>query len=72
MRINRIDETEKRWAKDFAAVKELKREGIVPRSTDGVAELVSKAETRTEIETGTLLNKSQRTQVEHLTEKDVN
>lgn len=67
----RVNDTEKRWERDFAAVKSLKREGIVPKQVDGTADLLSRASTRTEIETGKVLNKRQKSQLSALTDKDV-
>ena len=70
-RTRHIENTEKRWERDFAAVKQMKREGIVPKTTEGAADLLNRANTRTEIEHNKVLNNKQIAQLEHLTEKDV-
>lgn len=70
-RTQQIEATEKRWSKDFAAVKQMKKEGIVPKTTEGAAELLSKANTRLEVEQNKVLDKNQIVQLEHLTETDV-
>jgi len=46
----RIDETERRWQRDFAAYRRLRRDGLSPRQADGAAEREQHAETRLEVE----------------------
>lgn len=59
-----VNAKEKRWHKDHAAVRALKKDGIVPRRVDGCHDLVQQAETRVEIEAGTVLKtKKQREQL---------
>ena len=65
------NDREKQWSKDFPAVRQMAKDGIVPKSSTGAAEMLARASTRTEIESGKILNKRQRTQLEVLTGKDV-
>jgi hypothetical protein len=46
---------EKRWKKDMPAYKELRAQGLQPPRIDGSAELVAKAETRFEVESGKVM-----------------
>ena len=48
--VNRIADTEKRWAKDHDAYRRLSRDGLDPQSLDGAADLEARAESRHEIE----------------------
>jgi hypothetical protein len=48
---------EKRWKADMPAYRELRRQGIQPRSVDGSAALAAKASDRLEVESGQLLNR---------------
>ena len=50
-----VEAREKRWNKDMPAYKELRAQGLQPPHIDGSAELAAKAETRFEIESGTVL-----------------
>ena len=43
-------ETEKRWAKDFAAYRSMRKEGLQPQSSDGAHDLMMRATTREEVE----------------------
>ena len=70
-RTRQIEETEKRWSKDFAAVRSLAKDKIVPKKTAGLADLAAKAETRYEIERGKLFTKQERSALEHVFEKDI-
>jgi hypothetical protein len=47
-----VNDTERRWSKDMAAYKRLVNDGLQPPKIDGCAVLESKAETRTEVESG--------------------
>lgn len=49
-----VDQTEKRWDKDMAAYKRLRREGHQPKTLDGAAELEACANSRLEIRRGRL------------------
>lgn len=50
-----VEAREKRWQKDMPAYKELRQQGLQPPRIDGAARLAAKAETRFEIESGTIL-----------------
>lgn len=67
----RINATEKRWEKDHAAYRALRKDGIQPKTSVGAAELQARAESKVEIESGTVLNKQQKATYEHLIETDV-
>lgn len=56
----RVNDTEKRWDRDFDAVRQMKQEGIVPAQVDGAADILARAETKAEIETGRLFNKAEK------------
>jgi hypothetical protein len=55
-----VNAREKRWERDFAAMDALKPEGIVPKTSEGLADLVTQATTRTEIERGKVMTKGQK------------
>lgn len=45
-----VEETERRWSKDFAAYRRLRKDGLRPRSSDGAAMLEAQADSAAEIE----------------------
>jgi len=52
--VNLINQTEARWDKDMPAYKRLRADGIQPSRIDGAAQIESQAETRFEVESGSL------------------
>jgi len=50
-----VEAREKRWNKDMPAYKALRAQGLQPPHIDGSAELMAKAETRFEVESGQVL-----------------
>jgi hypothetical protein len=59
---------EKRWNRDMPAFKQLVDEGITPPSVEGAAELRDRAVSKREIESGTILSKSERKEYEAVTD----
>lgn len=49
-----VNDTENRWHKDMPAYKRLVEDGLQPPRIDGCAELEAKAESRVQIEAGSL------------------
>lgn len=43
-------DVERRWSKDFAAYRSMRRQGLQPQSADGAHELMMRATTREEVE----------------------
>jgi hypothetical protein len=58
--VSAINAKQKRWDRDGDALKRLAKDGIVPRSIDGVAEMEARGETKYEIESGHHFNSAQR------------
>lgn len=54
-RVGEINKAEKQMSIDHAAYRRLRKEGIKPRSTEGVAKLERHATTKFEIESGNLI-----------------
>jgi hypothetical protein len=50
-----VEAREKRWNKDMPAYKALRAQGLQPPRIDGSAELMAKAETRFEVESGKIM-----------------
>ena len=50
-----VEARERRWKKDMPAYKELRAQGLQPPHIDGSADLVARAETRFEVESGQVL-----------------
>jgi hypothetical protein len=50
-----VEAREKRWNKDMPAYKAMRAQGLQPPRIDGAAELMSKAETRFEVESGKVM-----------------
>lgn len=61
-----VNAREKRWERDFAAMDSLKKDGIVPKTSEGLADLVARAETRHEIERNKILTPEQRKKYQDL------
>lgn len=59
----RINEREKEWARDMRAYKNMRANGIQPRTIDGAAHIEANAEDKFEVEAGHVLTtKEQRQQ----------
>lgn len=54
VRYKATDDLEKGWQKDLPAYKTLVKDGLQPDTVDGAHELMMRAETKTEIEEGTI------------------
>lgn len=67
----RINAKERQWQRDMGAYKEMRRQGLQPNHIDGAADLTARAETLTEIETGTVLTKKERAEVRALTDGEM-
>lgn len=58
----------KSWEKDLPAYKRLVESGLQPPSTAGTAELEAKASLPIEVESGVVMNKTQRREYESVTQ----
>ena len=68
VRYSATDELEKGWQKDIPAFKRLEKDGLNPGRVDGAAELEALAQTKTEIQEGTLHTPEQRKSLAAATE----
>lgn len=68
--VSRIDAKERQWERDMPAYKRLRKEGLQPKSIDGSAKFEQRAESKAEVESGTLLNARQRKQLREVTGGD--
>lgn len=65
--VARIATKEDQWSRDHAAYRRFRREGLQPRTIDGAANVESKAETKSEVESGIILeSRVQRAQVKDI------
>lgn len=55
--VSEIVDRGKRWERDHAAYRRLRKEGLRPRHIDGAAENETRASTRLELESGYMLDK---------------
>lgn len=69
--VSRIDAKERQWDRDMPAYKRLRQDGLQPKSIDGSADFEKRAESKLEVESGTLLNKRQREQFREVTGSDI-
>ena len=63
----RIDDTEKKWERDFDAYRRLRKDGLQPKSSDGCYEIERDAADKVEVENNTILDKSQKLAIKELT-----
>lgn len=65
--VSRVEAKERQWDRDMPAYRRLRREGLQPKQIDGSAKFEARAETKAEVESGTLLNGRQRRQLREVT-----
>lgn len=55
-----LAERDGRWSRDMKAYKDMRKQGVQPRGIDGAHDLAMRAESQVEVESGQVLDKTQR------------